>query len=84
MTNLDCRISNPEPTLTADIEKWSTSLANIYSNLTKPIMDIILFSVKLAELVGWGGPGIVFLWYALCSAILKFISPPFGRLTAIL
>ena len=51
--NLDNRISNPDQRLTNDAEKWSTSLANLYLNLTKPILDIVFFSRKLAELVGW-------------------------------
>lgn len=48
--------------MTADIEKWSNSLSMIYSNFTKPILDIALFSKKLAELVGWKGPAIVVAW----------------------
>ena len=51
--NLDNRISNPDQRLTNDAEKWSTALANLYLNTTKPILDIVLFSRKLAELVGW-------------------------------
>lgn len=51
--NLDSRIANPDQRLTTDAEKWATSLASLYLNFTKPVLDIILFSRKLAELVGW-------------------------------
>ena len=51
--NLDSRIMNPDQRLTNDAEKWSRSLSNLYLNLSKPILDIVLFSRKLAELVGW-------------------------------
>lgn len=51
--NLDNRISNPDQRLTNDSEKWAASLSSLYINLTKPILDIILFSRKLSELVGW-------------------------------
>jgi len=51
--NLDNRISNPDQRLTNDTEKWANSLASLYLNTAKPILDIILFSRKLAELVGW-------------------------------
>lgn len=81
--NLDSRITNPDQRLTADIEKWSNSLSMIYSNFTKPTLDIILFSRKLSELVGWSGPIAVILWYLFSGIMLKFISPPFGKLTAI-
>jgi len=51
--NLDSRIANPDQRLTSDAEKWATSLANLYLNTTKPFLDIVLFSRRLAELVGW-------------------------------
>ena len=51
--NLDNRISNPDQRLTNDAEKWANSLSSLYINTTKPILDIVLFSRKLAELVGW-------------------------------
>ena len=55
----------------------------IYSNFSKPMLDIILFSRKLSELVGWIGPASVIVWYFISGILIKFISPPFGRLTAI-
>lgn len=80
--NLDSRISNPDQRLTADIEKWANSLSMIYSNFTKPTLDVILFSKKLSELMGWIGPITVISWYLLSGILLKFISPPFGKLIA--
>ena len=81
--NLDSRISNPDQRLTADIEKWANSLSLIYSNFSKPTLDIILFSRKLSDLVGWQGPTAVILWYFLSGVALKFISPAFGKMIAI-
>lgn len=46
--NLDSRVTNPDQRLTSDIEKWANSLSTIYSNFTKPTLDIILFSRKLS------------------------------------
>ena len=80
--NLDNRISNPDQRLTNDAEKWSSSLASLYLNTSKPILDIILFSRKLAELVGWEGPAMTFGWYMLAGLVIKTISPAFGKLTA--
>ena len=80
--NLDSRVTNPDQRLTADIEKWSNSLSMIYSNFSKPTLDIILFSRKLSELVGWQGPTAIIAWYFLSGLLLKFVSPPFGKLIA--
>eukprot|EP00331_Platyophrya_macrostoma_P019599 CAMPEP_0176473224 /NCGR_PEP_ID=MMETSP0127-20121128/42179_1 /TAXON_ID=938130 /ORGANISM="Platyophrya macrostoma, Strain WH" /LENGTH=657 /DNA_ID=CAMNT_0017868179 /DNA_START=25 /DNA_END=1995 /DNA_ORIENTATION=+ len=81
--NLDSRVSNPDQRLTQDIEKWASSLSNLYSNLSKPLLDIVLFSRKLAELLGWKGPFLCIAWYFLAGIVLRVISPPFGKLTAI-
>jgi ATP-binding cassette subfamily D (ALD) protein 3 len=83
LSNLDSRVSNPDQRLTSDIDKWATSLSMIYSNFSKPLLDIILFSRKLAELVGWGAPIVVGMWYGLSGLFIKVVSPPFGRLIAI-
>ena len=55
----------------------------IYSNFTKPILDIVLFSRKLAQLVGLSGPLMIVLWYSFSGFFIKLVSPPFGKLTAI-
>jgi ATP-binding cassette subfamily D (ALD) protein 3 len=81
--NLDSRIQNPDQRLTQDADKWSQSIASLYLNFTKPILDMVMFSRKLAEVVGWEGPAITFGWYILSGFIIRYMSPPFGKLTAI-
>lgn len=83
LTNIDARIPNPDQRLTQDIDKWAHSLSNLYSNVSKPILDIVLFSKKLATLLGWQGPGYIILWYILSTGALRLVSPAFGKLTAI-
>jgi ATP-binding cassette subfamily D (ALD) protein 3 len=81
--NLDSRIANPDQRLTTDAEKWAKSLSSLYLNTAKPMLDIFLFAKKLTELVGWQGPAMMVGWYGLSAFVIKLISPPFGRLTAI-
>ena len=81
--NLDSRIQNPDQRLTQDAEKWANSLANLYLNISKPCLDIILFSKKLAEVVGWEGPALIFAWYAISGFLIRVFSPSFGKLTAV-
>lgn len=80
--NLDSRINNPDQRLTSDIDKWSHSLSTIYANFTKPTLDIILFSKKLSEVMGWVGPCAVIVWYLFSGILLKILSPSFGKLIA--
>lgn len=42
-----------------------------------------MFSKKLSESVGWEGPGMIFGWYFMSGCIIRWISPAFGKLTAL-
>ena len=81
--NLDSRIQNPDQRLTEDAKKWSESLASLYLNVTKPMLDLVMFTRKLSELVGFEGPFLTLGWYILSAYIIKLISPSFGKLTAV-
>lgn len=48
LCNLDSRVANPDQRLTSDIDKWASSMSVIYSNFSKPLLDIIMFSRKLS------------------------------------
>lgn len=54
----------------------------MYSDFSKPLLDIILFSRKLSEAVGWQGPAMTLSWYLLSAIIIRFVSPAFGSLAA--
>lgn len=64
------------------MEKWATCLSALYLNFSKPILDLVLFSRKLSELVGWEGPAVTIGWYFLAGIIIRIISPSFGKYTA--
>jgi ATP-binding cassette subfamily D (ALD) protein 3 len=68
--------------MTDDIDKWANSLSQIYSNFTKPILDIVLFSRKISETLGARGPLLIVVWYVFSAFMLKLVSPPIGKLTA--
>lgn len=81
--NLDTRIPNPDQRLTQDIDKWASSLSSLILNFMKPLLDIVMFTRKLVELIGVRGPIYTMGWYLISGIIIRFISPEFGRLTAI-
>lgn len=83
VSNIDSRIENADQALTETLTLWGRSLSELYTNLTKPLLDIVLFSRKLAELMGWSGPGAVMAYYAVSMFMIRVISPPFGTLAAI-
>jgi ATP-binding cassette subfamily D (ALD) protein 3 len=69
--------------MTQDISKFSDALSNLWSNVSKPILDMALFSRELATLVGWEGPISIGIWYLLSGIVIKLISPAFSRLTVV-
>ena len=54
----------------------------MYLNFSKPVLDLILFSRKLSELVGWEGPAVTIAWYFVSGVVIRLISPSFGKYTA--
>eukprot|EP01118_Nematostelium_gracile_P014803 TRINITY_DN5847_c0_g1_i4.p1 TRINITY_DN5847_c0_g1~~TRINITY_DN5847_c0_g1_i4.p1 ORF type:complete len:695 (-),score=231.46 TRINITY_DN5847_c0_g1_i4:90-2174(-) len=78
----DNRIDNADQRVTADIEKFCEQLANLYTVIFKPLLDVLLFTYKLTGLVGWQGPALLFGYYAMAGFIKKFLLPSFGKLTA--
>jgi len=87
--NLDGRLSNPDQCLTEDVSRFCSALAHLHSQLSKPVLDCILYTVELFSLAtknsGTGGfPSFVCAWFTvwLTGRVLKFISPPFGSLVA--
>lgn len=41
LSALDDRIKNPDQLIAVDVSKFSNSLAELYSNLAKPILDMV-------------------------------------------
>uniref|UniRef100_A0AAQ4P2I3 ATP binding cassette subfamily D member 3 n=1 Tax=Gasterosteus aculeatus aculeatus TaxID=481459 RepID=A0AAQ4P2I3_GASAC len=55
MGNLDNRIANADQLLTQDVEKFCNSVVDLYSNLSKPLLDIVLYIFKLTSAIGAQG-----------------------------
>ena len=82
VSNLDSRIRNIDQLLTVDIDKFCSSLADLYSNITKPAFDIVLFSRRLSRSLGPSGPLCMILYFGCASVFLRAAQPPFGALAA--
>uniref|UniRef100_K3WXJ7 ABC transporter domain-containing protein n=1 Tax=Globisporangium ultimum (strain ATCC 200006 / CBS 805.95 / DAOM BR144) TaxID=431595 RepID=K3WXJ7_GLOUD len=81
VSNLDNRISNADQLLTVDVERFSNSVADLYSNLSKPVLDIVLYSVKLTSSIGAQGPAIMLAYLVLSGTFLTWLRQPTGRFT---
>jgi ATP-binding cassette subfamily D (ALD) long-chain fatty acid import protein len=83
LINLDTRIDSPDQFITTDISRFCDSLAALYSNVSKPTLDLVLFNFQLARSIGkWGSLGL-FVNYFATAWILRRVTPAFGKLAAI-
>ncbi|XP_037783578.1 ATP-binding cassette sub-family D member 3-like [Penaeus monodon] len=83
MNNLDSRISNADQLLTQDVEKFCDSVVELYSNISKPILDILIYVQKGPhKLLGAQAPGIMIMYLILSGTLLTHLRRPISRLTA--
>ncbi|EDW71136.1 ATP-binding cassette sub-family D member 1 [Drosophila virilis] len=88
VSNLDGRIENADHRLTEDISVFASSVAHLYSSLTKPCFDLMLIGLALmrssrkmkANILS--GPALSVSVIALTAHILRIVSPKFGQLVS--
>lgn len=89
--NLDSRLSNADQCLTEDISKFSEMLAHLYSQISKPMLDVVVMTLQLVRMARMqfgqsssaGAPAFVAIaaiWTT--TAVLKAVRPPFGKMIA--
>ncbi|KDN53204.1 hypothetical protein K437DRAFT_242203 [Tilletiaria anomala UBC 951] len=80
--NLDDRIKNADQLITVDVAKFSNSLAEMYSNLAKPVLDVCLYSFQLSRNVG--GEALILMTILVngSAVLLRKLTPPFGQYAA--
>ncbi|KAJ6604217.1 adrenoleukodystrophy protein [Mycena vulgaris] len=83
LSNLDDRIVNADQMITNDIQKFSVHLAAIYSNLAKPVLDVLLYNYQLSQNVGAEGLWGLTILVQSTAALLRYMTPPFGMYTSI-
>ncbi|XP_076337062.1 ATP binding cassette subfamily D member Pmp70 [Tachypleus tridentatus] len=81
MSNLDTRISNPDQLLTQDVEKFCSCLTALYSNISKPILDIIIYIHRLTVAVGGEAPMVMMLYLVFAGLLLTRLRRPMGKMT---
>ncbi|WOO86157.1 ATP-binding cassette sub-family D member 2 [Vanrija pseudolonga] len=82
LANLDDRIKNADQYMTVDIQQFSNKLAEIYSNIAKPILDVILYNYQLSRNVGAEGLVLLTILVQASAKLLRAITPPFGEYAA--
>uniref|UniRef100_F1KYL7 ATP-binding cassette sub-family D member 3 n=1 Tax=Ascaris suum TaxID=6253 RepID=F1KYL7_ASCSU len=83
MSNLDNRIMNADQLLTQDVEKFSDGIVDLYSNLSKPLVDLALYIFRLGGALGFQAPSRLFIYLVVSGLCLTYLRRPIARLTVI-
>uniref|UniRef100_A0A3B1IU92 ATP-binding cassette sub-family D member 3 n=1 Tax=Astyanax mexicanus TaxID=7994 RepID=A0A3B1IU92_ASTMX len=81
MGNLDNRIANADQLLTQDVERFCNSVVDLYSNLSKPLLDIGLYIFKLTTAIGAQGPATMMAYLLISGLFLTRMRRPIGKMT---
>ncbi|KAJ2896310.1 hypothetical protein MKZ38_005683 [Zalerion maritima] len=79
---LDDRIKNPDQLIAVDVARFSNSLAELYSNLAKPMLDMTIYTYELSSAVGGEGVMFMSLLVQLSANVMRALTPPFGKYVA--
>ncbi|KAK3117741.1 ATP-binding cassette long-chain fatty acid transporter pxa2 [Teratosphaeriaceae sp. CCFEE 6253] len=82
LSALDDRIKNADQLITVDVSKFSNSLAELYSNLAKPVLDLVIYNWSLSRSVGGEGLFAMSLMVQLSASVMRALTPPFGKYVA--
>ncbi|GAA5968100.1 hypothetical protein JCM21900_000089 [Sporobolomyces salmonicolor] len=85
VVNLDARIGagGADQYVTTDIARFCETLSALYSNISKPALDLILFNIQLGRSIGGRGSLGLAASYIATAWILRKVTPAFGKLAAI-
>ena len=82
LSTLDDRIKNADQLITVDVSKFSNHLAELYSNLAKPILDMVIYNYSLSRNVGGEGLFMMSLLVQVSANVMRALTPPFGKYVA--
>lgn len=68
--------------IAADSSKFALNLARIYSNLTKPLLDVVVYTAQLSRSIGSDNVFLLGLTIQLSARALRLAAPPFGEFVA--
>lgn len=82
VTNLDNRLEAVSQYITHDLAHFCDVLSELYSNISKPLLDMAIFLAQIGQNLGVRGVMGSFMGYIASSYALRAVSPSFGKLAA--
>ncbi|KNE55473.1 hypothetical protein AMAG_01364 [Allomyces macrogynus ATCC 38327] len=82
LLTLDNRIEGPDQYIVTDVARFCDTVSSVYSDVGKPLVDIIIYNVQLARYIGVLGMAGLFVNYMVTARLLRAVTPAFGRMAA--
>ncbi|CAM9880257.1 unnamed protein product, partial [Ectocarpus sp. 13 AM-2016] len=83
VSNLDDRIANADQAITQDVERFAASMADLYSNITKPVLDMLIYVRRLSDKVDAVAPATMIAYLLLSGVALSALRKPTAMYTAL-
>ena len=80
---IDSRLTNADQLIVQDVERFTTSAADLFTNVSKPTLDIALYCYRLGTTVGWAGPALMATYLTISGGFLTWLRTPSAQLTAV-
>ncbi|CAG2182038.1 unnamed protein product, partial [Oppiella nova] len=81
---LNNEVQNIDQLLTNDVEKFCTTIVDVYSNVSKPILDIVILVQRLSSVyTGISTPGAMVAYLLVAGPILANARRPMTKLTVV-
>jgi ABC-type uncharacterized transport system fused permease/ATPase subunit len=80
ITQLDGRISDVSQRLADDVRDFASTGSEITAEILKPLIELLLFCVKLRALVGTGATGALLTYLGVGALIIRLTLPNFQRM----
>lgn len=77
------KLDNPDHRMTQDLQLFCFEVADLFSTVFKPTMDVITFVSHLAVNGGVLPPAVMIGYYIVAGYVLRLIMPNFAKLTAL-
>jgi len=76
------RMEDVDQRATQDLKKFCSSASELYGNLLKPVLELVLLSHTLSKLMGFEHLMGFYLYFMISGQWLRFVMPPFAKLHA--
>eukprot|EP01012_Entosiphon_sulcatum_P066473 TRINITY_DN95737_c0_g1_i1.p1 TRINITY_DN95737_c0_g1~~TRINITY_DN95737_c0_g1_i1.p1 ORF type:complete len:698 (+),score=116.21 TRINITY_DN95737_c0_g1_i1:47-2140(+) len=76
------QLDTPDQRVTADIDTFTSEIGELYCEILKPLVDVVVFTRKLRQQLGVRSPVYLTLYFILTAVIQRRVMPGLGRRVA--